>query len=323
MRVMDPHRAFTMAMALVLIGAAGSSSAQDAAKGAALLADARKAVGGDERLRAVKTFQANGTFRRSAGNNTLEGDVEVLVELPDKLRRNESTGFAGGPTIERTEVLNGTDVWDENSGGGQGGFFIGGRDGGGGGGRFDGGGGRRFGDGNPGAGQGDQPGARGQRQIDPERLREAQRRARQADLSRLLLVWLLTSDAPVVWIGTAQAPEGTADVLEFTPQTGVATRLFLDSSTHMPLMLTWAGAAPRIQIARRGGASGDQAPGAGTPPAPTPQATIEMHLSEYKAVGGIKLPHVITRGTNGQTFEEWEVKSYKINPKFKENTFTK
>ena len=31
----------------------------------------------------------------------------------------------------------------------------------------------------------------------------------------------------------------------------------------------------------------------------------------------------MTRGVNGQTNEEWQVKSFKINPNFKNNTFTK
>ena len=53
------------------------------------------------------------------------------------------------------------------------------------------------------------------------------------------------------------------------------------------------------------------------------QATLEMHLSDYKVVNGLKLPHLITRGTNGETAEEWAIKSYRINPTFKGNTFTK
>jgi hypothetical protein len=48
-----------------------------------------------------------------------------------------------------------------------------------------------------------------------------------------------------------------------------------------------------------------------------------MHLSDYKVVNGIKLPHMVTRGTNGQTAEEWIIKSYRLNPTFKANTFTK
>jgi hypothetical protein len=52
-------------------------------------------------------------------------------------------------------------------------------------------------------------------------------------------------------------------------------------------------------------------------------ATLEMHLSEYKVVNGLKLPHLITRGSSGETAEEWVIKSYRINPTFKGNTFTK
>ena len=48
-----------------------------------------------------------------------------------------------------------------------------------------------------------------------------------------------------------------------------------------------------------------------------------MHLSDYKVVNGVKLPHLITRGANGQTAEEWTIKSYRINPTFKGNTFIK
>lgn len=308
--------------------AAEAPTPEALAKGAALMADARKALGGDEKLRAVKTLQSNGTFRRSQGNNTIEGDVEIFIQWPDRYRRNEVTGSAGA-VVERTEVLNGADVWDENAGGfgGFGGF-------GGGRGRFGGG-----------QGRGDQaaPGGRAGQPIDPERLKEAQRRTRQAELSRLTLVWLLTTDAPVAWVGTAESPDGKADVLEVRPQDGAPTRIFLEAESHMPLMMTTTAGGGRGGGggARRGGGPGAPgAPGAAgaAAPAPAPAApegqarrgggplqpiTIETHLSEYKAVGGIKLPHLMTRGVNGQTNEEWQVKSFKINPNLKGNTFTK
>jgi len=47
-----------------------------------------------------------------------------------------------------------------------------------------------------------------------------------------------------------------------------------------------------------------------------------LEVAVAKALG-VKLPHLITRGTNGQTAEEWAIKSYRINPNFKGNTFTK
>ena len=293
--------------------------AGDPVKGAALLADARKALGGDDRLRAVKTLQVKGSFRRTAGNNQVEGDLEILVEAPDRMKRTEDMSApGGGPAVVAIQALNGTEVWDENTGGGaRGGFggFGGGFGGGGGRGGFGGGdfGGRGGGGGGrPGGGQDGQPAAGapdagGRGNIDPDRLRQAQLRQRQADLSRLMFVWLLTTDAPVAWIGTAESPDGTADVVEVRPADGTpATRLFLDASTHMPLMITWPGAAP--QGNRRGGG-------------PSQQATLRMTLADYKTVSGMKLPHTITRGVNGQTNEEWAISSYKVNQAFKSNTF--
>jgi hypothetical protein len=85
-------------------------------------------------------------------------------------------------------------------------------------------------------------------------------------------------------------------------------------------MLTTTGFGGRGR--RGGGQGGGQGGGDGRGAAPAP-ITIETHLSEYKTAGGIKLPHLITRGVNGQTNEEWEIKSYKINPNLKANTFTK
>jgi len=270
---------------------AQSPQSEDPVKGAALIAEARKAVGGEDKLAAVKRLQIKGDMKRGQGNVTLEGDSEIFLEPPDKFRRNESLSIGlGGPGIERVEILNGNDVIDENNGGGRGGFARGGDFGGG---DFGGFRGRREGGGGGAAANGD--GQRGRGQIDPERLKEAQRRTRQAEVARLLVAMLVNTSSPVAWIGTAQSPEGTADVLEIKTE-GTPTRLFLDSSTHLPLMLTWNAGRNRTQ---------------------------EMHLSDYKAVGGIKLPHLVTRGANGDTSEEWTIKSYKINPNFKANTFTK
>ena len=348
------RRVVSLVVAGVLgIGLATPSLAQteDTAKGAALLAEARKAVGGDDKLAAIKRLQVKGEMRRGQGNLTLEGDSEVFLELPDKFRRNESLTLGpGGPGIDRVEAMNGTEVWDENSGGGgvgrsgRGGDFGGGRGG-------DFGGGGRGGFGGFGGGQTGDPNAQGRGPgIDPERLKELQLRNRQTEVARLLLAMVLTTSSPIAWIGTAQSPEGTADVLEVKTADGVATRLFLDSTTHLPLMMTWSGGAQR---AGRGGQGGGQGRGGNTgqagaprggdaaPPAPQAgaatdsvqgrrgraaggaPATLEMHLSDYKVVNGLKLPHLITRGTSGETAEEWAIKSYRINPNFKGNTFTK
>jgi hypothetical protein len=292
---------------LAMLAPRQSVQAQDATKGGLLLAEARKALGGEEQLAAIKRLQVSGTFLRSTGpDQIIDGDFDVFIELPDKYRKNEITGFAGA-NVERAEILNGDQVADQASGGataggfrGGGGFGRGGDRGGG----FRGGGGRN------------QP-QNGGAQQDPgsidERLKDQQRRVRQAELARLALVWLLSTDGPVAWIGIAQAPEGTADVLEVRPN-GVPTRLFLDPSTHIPLMITWSGLPSRGGDIRRRGA-----PAAAPPQG---QATLELHMGEYKTVSGIKLPHLIRRGTEGITQEELKIKSFKINPNLKADTFT-
>ena len=299
-------------VAFVCCGASSLVTAQDAVKGTALLAEARKALGGEERIAAVKTLDVRGDFKRVAGQSTIEGELQVRVERPDKLRRDEDLSPpGGGPAIVRTEVLNGTTVWDENSGGG--GFFVRRGDAGGGAG----------GGGGTGGGRGTGGGAAN---IDPARLEDLQRRARQTELARFLLVWLLAADGPVTWVATAEAPEGKADVLEVAPSSGPAVRLFLDQTSHMPLMITWQGAPPQLVLAGRRGGRGNRGAD-GTAPVPQrqggQQATLQVTLGDYKTVGGIRLPHLITRGVNDMTIEEWTIESYRINPSFRSDVFTK
>ena len=288
-----------MLFASLLVVAAGASPAlAQGDRAATVLAEARKALGGEDKLRAVKTLEAAGEFRRTFGEAQMDGELEILIETPDKLRRNEDINMPGGGLMTRTEVLNGDEVWDDSGQrGGMGHSMIMMRGPGG--------------------------------DADPERLKEMQRRMRRGDLARLSLAWLLTSDAKVTHAGVAEAPDGKADVLEFTAADGPPMRLFIDQKTHMPLMITWQGPEPRMMMRRAGpGAGGADAESsareaAAADTAPPRQVTFEMRLEGYRAVDGIQLPHTITRGTNGQVNDEWTVKSYKINPAFKPNTFTK
>ena len=305
--------------AALVFAASSTPVAQDATKGAALLGEARRALGGEEKLRAIKTLDVRGDFKRSAGQTTIEGELQVRLETPDKFRRDEDLSLpGGGPAVVRTEVLNGSAVWEDVSGGG--GAFVG-----------------RFGRGDRGGvrdGGGAAAGAgAGRAAIDPGRLEEAQRRARQAELARFMLAWLLSVDGSATWIATAESPEGNADVIEITPASGPVTRLFLDQGTHMPLMITWQGAAPQLVVAARGrGGRGGQRAGAAEPAepgarrgggGPREQATLQMTLGNYKTVNGVKLPHLVTRGVNDMTIEEWTIDSYRINPSFKADVFTK
>jgi hypothetical protein len=294
------NRAYTIALVVVLttVGAGlqtgiGAQGAADRA--GAVLADARKALGGEARLTAVKALQATGDFRRSMGDMQMDGELEILLEAPDKLRRNEDLNMPGGATMARTEVLNGTEVWDDS--------------------------GQRGGMGHSMAFVMRGPGG----DADPERVKDMQRRMRRADLMRFSLAWLLTADAIVSHAGVAEAPDGKADVLEFTPPDGPPIQVFVDQGTHLPLMLTWKGPQPRMLVRRMAGGSREDAERAAREAADAPpvEATFEMRLGNYQAVDGVQLPHEITRAINGQTNEEWTIKAYKVNPSFKANTFIK
>jgi len=296
-RTMQKHIVWTLGLVTALTFAHPFEGfMQDsAARAASVLADARKALGGEERLRSVKTLQASGDVRRSMGDMQMEGELELLLEAPDKLRRNESIGMPGGGTMVRTEVLNGTEVWDDSS--------------------------QRGGMGNhvmimrgPGG-----------REMTEEQQQEMRRRARRADLARYMLAWLLTTDAAVAHGGIAEASDGKADVLDVKPAEGPAMRLFVDQATRMPLMLTWQGPQPRIMVRRPGGAPAnpDDVTRNAAADGPPPQATFELRFDDYREVDGILLPHHISRGVNGSVNEEWTVKSYKVNASFKSNTFTK
>jgi len=336
-------------------------AAKDTEKGAAILAEARKALGGEDRIKALQRLELKGTVRRGAPqqNINLEGDLEILIELPNKFRRNESLSIGGGgQAVDLIQAMNGTEVWDETK------FAAnlgGGGDGGDGGDRGGGGGFRGF----PGGGRQGQ----GQQQgnlppgVDPaqlqQRLQQAQLRTRQTEVARVLLALLATADTPVAWIGTAKAPEGTADVLEITTVDNTQTRIFIESNTHMPLMMSWVG-FPQDPIAQlvgqrgggrgRGGRGGNfqggnfqgnqqggqqgrqgqqgqgqqgqQGQAVGRGGRGNEPATLQMFLSDYRTVNGIKLPHLVTRGANGEITEEWIVKNYRINPNFRANTFT-
>ena len=277
---------------------APAALAQDtAAKAAAVFADARKALGGEEKLRSVKALQAAGGFRRSMGEMQIEGDLEVLVEPPDKLRRNEEMILPMG-TMVRSEVLNGDEVWEDSSQHGGmahgGGMMI------------------RMGPGGANA--------------DPERMKEMLRRMRKTELARFSLAWLLLTDAHVSHAGIAEAPDGKADVLEIKPAEGPAMRLFVDQQTHLPLMLAWKGPQPRVMVRRGGPGSApnpEQLAREAEAEGPPPEANFEMRFADYRKVDGIQFPHEIVRAVNGTVNEEWTVKSYKVNPSFKANTFSK
>jgi outer membrane lipoprotein-sorting protein len=293
-------------LSLTMVAAlSGAGSASIAAVGddsaAAVLQAARHALGGEEKLAAVKTLTVTGEQRRVFGEREISGDVTLDLMLPDRMRRTDESGIPGGPRMTRVSVLNGDEIWFDNTNRGGGGGFA------------------RFAGPNGAQGQG----GRAMSDEDRERMRKAQAQRMKSELQRYQLAWLLASAQPIAHVATAEAEDGKADVLEVKDEEGRPVRLFIDQETHLPLMMTYDAAMPRMMRGR---------PGAGRPSPeeiermrrePPQIVTFEVHYAEYKEVDGILLPHLITQSTNGNVTEEWTIERYRINPSLKVDEFEK
>ena len=296
-----------------------------------ILKGARKALGGEDKVAAVKTLSAEGPFRRAMGQISMEGTLTLTIGRPDKLRRSEEmspANMVGGPVIERTSVLNGAVAWDDmaNRGGMGGGMQI------------------RIADGPP-PGAAGAPG--GANAPTPEQLNEARVRRLKVALQRWMAA-LLTEAPAAAFVdgGIAESPDGKADILESKDDTGRTLRLFIDQATHLPLMVQYQDPKPMIMtrggpgpggpgggavVGGRGGVVVREGAGPMTPEQkeelqkrmeemrkqPPQMATYAIHLSDFKTVGGVMLPHKIDVSMDGEPNEEWTVEKYQVNPNLK------
>ena len=286
---------------------------------AEVVSAARKALGGEDKVAGLKGLSAEGPFRRTMGGRDMEGTSTVTIARPDKMKRVDEMqmgGMVGGPTIERTSVLNGATAWDDtaNRGGMGGGMQIVMR------------------------GPGEGPGPGGGPAPTPEQLNEVRVRRMRVQLQRLTAALLAEASTPWVDAGIAESPEGKADILETKEETGRTLRLFIDQATHLPLMVQYQDPKPMVMI-NGGPGRGPGGPGGPGGPPPTPEqvqqrvaemqrtppplGTFAMHLSDYKKVDGIMLPHKIETSLDGEPNEEWTIEKYKVNPQIKADTWEK
>lgn len=277
-----------------------AAAPQSDAKVEEILKAARTAIGGEAALNKVQAISATGAHRRVLGEREIAGEATIELLLPDKMKRTDSFGIPGGPTMERVSAVNGTEVWDDSTNRGGGGFMM--RMGGG--------------PGGP-AGPGREP-----TEEERQRFRELQQQRMRSEMARLALVWLLRTDAPVAYVATAEAEDAKADVLEVKPEGLTPMKLFIDQQSHLPLMLTYEAPVPRRMMQR-----GGQRP---TPEEleklrrePPQMATFEVRFAEYKKVDGVMLPHLVTTGANGNITEEWTIEKFKVNPPLKPESFQK
>jgi hypothetical protein len=239
----------------------------------AIVAQARAALGGEARIGAIRSLVMTGRTRQVRGDNLVPIEFEIQIEMPDKYSRRDE--IPAQDTDPATNGFNGDALVQIPA---------------------------------P-----PPPVARagGPPPPTPEQL-AAQRRARtlqlKQDAARLLLGMFAGSPLayPVTftYVGQAEAPQGKADVVDVRGMPNFAVRMFIDSATHLPIMLTWqAPVAPA-----RGGPPPGRA--GGPPPAPVEQ---RMFFADYRDVDGLKLPFRIRRAAGADTTEETTFDRYRIN----------
>jgi hypothetical protein len=230
---------------------------------AAILAQAREALGGEKRLSAVKTFMATGRTRQVRGDNLVPIEFEIACELPDKyVRKDEipaqesgptSTGFNGDELIQLPVPAMPTPppqaAGPPRPQGGEGG-------------------GRAAA---PAGQPGTPPAQGGAGQM--EAMRNARVAAVKQDFVRLTLGMFASSFSSYpltfTYVGQAEAPQGSADVLDVKGPANFSARLFINSQTHLPIMVSWQASAGRGRGPGGGpGAGRGGAPGAGRGEAP-------------------------------------------------------
>lgn len=278
-----------------------------------LLTAARHAVGGDARLDAAKNVSLDGPFRRQIGTFQAEGNAELLIVKPDRMRRVEELELAGipgrgqGGRAERTSLLSGDEAWEQSNGL---------------------------------SGIGDPPGpsppefGRGRASADADRAAprppdfEHARTARmRAELEHWLLALFLRTERVFTLTGVTDTTEGKADVLATTDGQGDPMRLLIDQQTHLPVGLTFQDRRPmmpgRVQPERSSASpplDRDGRPafeGGGRTP------TVTLYFSKYREEAGFTWPHQIDQAIDNVPSEEWTIKKYRINVTIKPDFFKK
>ena len=214
---------------------------QDIAK---ILGDARKALGGDKAD--VKTVAVTGRTQRSRPDGTsVEQAFEFYMELPDKFMKRDVVMAMGPTSIYRMSGFNGSQLINEMDTPpslSTGGAVI-----------------RMVGPG------GAAPGGAAQT---PEQKAEADARVlalNKAEFSRLALGMFAHSPVAnpleLTYGGEAESADGKAWVVNVKGDGAFAAKLFIDTKTNLPLMLSWMDKEP-LQLTM-GGPGGGRPGGAG------------------------------------------------------------
>jgi len=299
---------------------------------AVILAATRQALGGEQKLAAIKTFTVTGRTRKISGENLIPVEFEISVELPGKyVRKDEipaqesapsSNGFNGDGLVQIPPPETGP--MPAMPGGAAG-----------------------------------RPG--GPPPPTPEQLQQQRAAARAArvvtikqDFARLTLGMFAKSfDAyPLTfsYYSEAEAPQGKADVLDVKGPGNFVARLLVYSDSHLPIMLSWQTPPTNVVMLAPGQAKpATLQPGAVVVTAPAPPAAdapqadkdkytkdvadlrrktmtetkIEhrLYYQDYRDNDGVQFPFRLRRAIGADTIEETIFDRFNLNAKINPKKF--
>ena len=358
-------------LCLAAAGAAGHAS-PGAADAGAILAAAREALGGDSKLSEVKSFVATGRTRQVRGNSLVPIEFELYCELPDRyVRKDEipaqeseptSSGFNGDRLIQipppAVPAAPGTRPGGAPmpAGASAGSAAPAGRAPAG-----QAPAGQASGGATP-AGPAPAGQASGAAAQVPARAagpppdpRKARVTTLKQDFAKLTLGLFAASfpSYPLTFslIGQAEAPQGRADVIEARGPDAFVLKLFVNSETHLPIMVSWTVPATNVVLTSPGKpAPANLAPGTIVVEAPAPPEASapkeeqeryakelmalrgkslagrlvehRLYYADYRDIGnGLKFPFRLRRAIAGETTEETNFDGFTINKRIDPKRF--
>jgi hypothetical protein len=109
-------------------------------------------------------------------------------------------------------------------------------------------------------------------------------------------------------LGVAEAPDGSADAFRVAFADGSSARLFADTVTHLPLMVSWEAADPLAPVRAAGAPSGRS-----SAPADPPAVEHRFYFASYQTTGKLRWPFVVSRAVAGTLVEELRFDRVLIN----------
>lgn len=147
------------------------------------------------------------------------------------------------------------------------------------------------------------------------------------DLAILLLGFLADSfpfyPLQFASAGTAEAPDGSADVVIATGANGFSVRLFVDTRTKRPLMASWS-APDALAAARQLVAEGrTTAPSLADVAALGSASMVEhrLHFESPRSADGVTWPSIVRRSVAGKPVEEWHIERIAVNAGIDDRVF--